>query len=591
MPNGRRSHAFGFSAIGQATSYTPPGGARGRAPSTTTACSRAHAARPRRHDASRKPDGRLTGATGRRRHGERVRLPGRRRHRPRHRGHARRCPAGAPTERSTTTARSSPARVARRRRRLRDARLRLRRRPRLELDRDRPRAATPSRPRSRATATACVTGFGPFTLTRDGPVGLPTAISDAALDLELGHDAAAARRTRDDDRRRRASATRRRSTRDDVRPADAQDRDRRRHDDARTTTRTRADGELATVARRRATLETTPTTTTATAQPHGAAVRRDLRRPGPAAQPRRHELRLRRAGFLTARGRDTFTYSDAGELLEATVGGTTVTLRLRQRRPARRPHRSGGDRTSTSTATRARPFQVTGVRAPGGQLTTYYYGARRHALRAPARRRRASTSPPTRSARPRVVTDAAGAVVKTLAYDAFGNRPPPTASPAFDLPIGFAGGLEDPRHRARALRPARLRPGVRAAGPRATRSCTRGGLNLYAYVGNDPVGHRDPSGLRRRRLLPGFVEAVGDFFSDGAGGTAAEVVSRSTPTARSSRAPASSRGHGQARDGPGRRRDRRRDRRGARRADGPRAGGGLPQVRPEVDQEDPARSS
>ena len=134
----------------------------------------------------------------------------------------------------------------------------------------------------------------------------------------------------------------------------------------------------------------------------------------------------------------------------------------------------------------------------------------------------ASTSATDQVGTPRVVTDAAGAVVKTLEYDAFGNRVA-DSDPAFDLPLGFAGGLEDrdTGSCASASATTTRQPG---AGPRATRSCTRAALNLYAYAGNRPVSHRDPSGLDGWSLS-GIAQAVGDFFSDGPGGTAVEVVS------------------------------------------------------------------
>src|SRR5438477_8463401 len=84
--------------------------------------------------------------------------------------------------------------------------------------------------------------------------------------------------------------------------------------------------------------------------------------------------------------------------------------------------------------------------------------------------------------------------VKMLAYDAFGNVVA-DSNPAFDLPIGFAGGLADG---ATGL----VRFGLRDYDPAAGRWAARdpilfagGQTNLYAYVGNDPINFRDPSGL------------------------------------------------------------------------------------------------
>jgi RHS repeat-associated protein len=123
-----------------------------------------------------------------------------------------------------------------------------------------------------------------------------------------------------------------------------------------------------------------------------------------------------------------------------------------------------------------------------------------------------------------VVTDSAGNVVKALEYDAFGVRTADSA-PTFDLPIGFAGGLED---RATSL----VRFGLRDYDPATGRWTARdpilqsGGLNLYVYAGNRPVSHRDLSGLDEGG--PGFfqsvVNAVSEFFTSDAGSTAVEVV-------------------------------------------------------------------
>jgi RHS repeat-associated protein len=95
---------------------------------------------------------------------------------------------------------------------------------------------------------------------------------------------------------------------------------------------------------------------------------------------------------------------------------------------------------------------------------------------------------------PRVVGDASGAVVKTLAYDSFGVLLA-DSNPAFDLPIGFAGGLADP---ATGL----VRIGLRDYEPLSGRWTARDAAlfqanqaNLYVYAGNDPVNRRDVGGL------------------------------------------------------------------------------------------------
>jgi RHS repeat-associated protein len=95
---------------------------------------------------------------------------------------------------------------------------------------------------------------------------------------------------------------------------------------------------------------------------------------------------------------------------------------------------------------------------------------------------------------PRLVVDAAGSVVRRIDYDSFGNVIADT-NPAFDLPFGFAGGVADPAHEL-------IRFGARDYLPSVGRWTARdpaflaGGLNLYGYVGNDPINRVDRSGLQ-----------------------------------------------------------------------------------------------
>jgi RHS repeat-associated protein len=79
-------------------------------------------------------------------------------------------------------------------------------------------------------------------------------------------------------------------------------------------------------------------------------------------------------------------------------------------------------------------------------------------------------------------------------YDAFGQVLDDSAS-GFGLPLGFAGGIQDPTT-------GLVRFGLRDYEPGTGRWTTRdpiglagGQTDLYAYVAQDPVGHLDPSGL------------------------------------------------------------------------------------------------
>ena len=94
---------------------------------------------------------------------------------------------------------------------------------------------------------------------------------------------------------------------------------------------------------------------------------------------------------------------------------------------------------------------------------------------------------------PRVVTDAAGTVVKTLDYDSYGQVVADSA-PSFSLAIGYAGGVADG---VTGLVHFGFRDYDTASGAWTARDPSLfggGSLNLYAYVGGDPVSHADPDG-------------------------------------------------------------------------------------------------
>ena len=76
-------------------------------------------------------------------------------------------------------------------------------------------------------------------------------------------------------------------------------------------------------------------------------------------------------GMLSARGGDSFTYGARGELLSATVGGTTATYRYDGM--GRRVSRTVGGGTTQYLYGDADPFLVSAVREPGGELTRLFY--------------------------------------------------------------------------------------------------------------------------------------------------------------------------------------------------------------------------
>jgi RHS repeat-associated protein len=197
-------------------------------------------------------------------------------------------------------------------------------------------------------------------------------------------------------------------------------------------------------------------------------------------------------GLLTGRGSDTFTYGAKGELLQTTVGGQTITYVYDGlgRQVART------DSTGTHEyfyANIGSLFEVTAMRSPTGTFTFFYYDERGFLIgleRGGSRYYVATDQVGT----PRVVSNAAGQAVKVLEYDTFGALVS-DSNPAFELPVGFAGGLED---RTTGL----VRFGFRDYDPAAGRWTARdpvfyggGQSNLYVYVSNNPVSLRDPEGL------------------------------------------------------------------------------------------------
>ncbi|MCC1496314.1 RHS repeat-associated core domain-containing protein [Alcanivorax sp. 1008] len=94
---------------------------------------------------------------------------------------------------------------------------------------------------------------------------------------------------------------------------------------------------------------------------------------------------------------------------------------------------------------------------------------------------------------PSAISDASGNIVKAVSYDSYGNTLS-DSNPAFTIPFGFAGGLQDSDT-------GLIRFGFRDYDPSVRRWTARdpiglnGGLNVYGYVVGDPVNLVDPEGL------------------------------------------------------------------------------------------------
>ena len=202
-------------------------------------------------------------------------------------------------------------------------------------------------------------------------------------------------------------------------------------------------------------------------------------------------------GFMTQRGPDTyFAYSGRGELLQATVGGTTVTYAYDGygRRVGRRI--GSGNWYQYLYADPRNPYPVMATRDPGGVLTTYHYDDFGH-LFAFYRGGVWYYVATDQVGTPRVVSDTTGTFIKTLDYDSYGVLIA-DSNPGFDLPIGFAGGISDSvtglvRFGARDYDPAIGRwtakdPSLFAGGD----------SNLYGYVFNNPVSRVDREGRKSK---------------------------------------------------------------------------------------------
>lgn len=203
-------------------------------------------------------------------------------------------------------------------------------------------------------------------------------------------------------------------------------------------------------------------------------------------------------GFLAGKDGDTFQYSAFGELLSATVGGQTVTYGY-----------TGAGRLASRTQGAATTGFLSGVASKDGSGTTvYYYDDRQH-LFAFERGGSLYYVGCDQVGTPRIVVDSAGIVQKVIDRDSFGVLAS-DSNPGFVLPIGFAGGIEDPLT-------GLVRFGARDYEPASGRFCARdpilfagGDFNLYRYGFNDPVNNVDPSGFGQEGA--GTVPAVSSLL-------------------------------------------------------------------------------
>jgi RHS repeat-associated protein len=343
-------------------------------------------------------------------------------------------------------------------------------------------------------AEGLITGYGPFTFTRGGPAGALSQVRDANLDASYTYDTMG-RITR------RTQTVAGQTSYDAQFTYDALGQITRKVETVGGINSTYdygydADGQLLQVSRGGTVIEQ---------YAYDVNGNRSSRQLGTAAteaatydgqdrltQRGSTTYQFNEDGFLAQRGADTFNYSARGELLQATVGGQIVTY----------SYDGVGRRTARTTVAGTTqylygdPLNVmlpTAVRDGAGVLTTLYYddAGLLVALERGGSRFYVATD---QVGTPRRVTDATGQALKVLEYDAFGNLVADSA-PAFDLPIGFAGGLVDPLT-------GLTRFGFRDYDPAAGRWMARdpvgfegGQGNLYAYADGDPINLRDPLGL------------------------------------------------------------------------------------------------